>query len=650
MTAEGVAKLDVPLRDLPAAVEVVPSDVLRDRAVVRTSQMLESVSGVQAESNYGGNGATFFNVRGFTTSNGLRDGFRNYGYIAFRDVQNIDRIEVLKGPAGALYGGLGAIGGQINTVSKRPMTESFGELSLQAGSYGQVRPTVDVNVGSEQGMSFRINGAYDQNDTFRDNAGYDLWTLAPALMWRGESSTFTLLTEFNHLERDGFDFGVPNLPDYRLYSRTRYFGLYNGTYSDLDGDFGDNDTRAATAIFEHGLGADWKLRIAAHYSHARQRSQQTFPDNYLYAGGDTLHFTTYIGADEWSTDRAGQVELRGTADLGGMKHRVLAGVELSYTRHGYNESTLSGFDVDMFDPSVVNPRDPIIPSSGDEHNGIGKDLGIYVQDLIDLAPAWKLLVGLRWDRFHNEAESTGSSTTASQSALSSQFGVVYALDDSTALFGRWGRSYLPNVSHSVTQVVYDAEKGTQIEFGVKRDLLGKRLGGSLAVYDLRRSNILVPDPSDPVNVILQGQQKSRGIEAALRGELATGWSWTATYAYTNARVTRDTTVPVGDHLSNVPRHSGSLWTTYAFSGGFGVAGGVYAAGKREANLPNTYRLPGYARVDVMAYYEHRAWRAQINVGNLLDKRYYTGGEAGVFNYTLDPSTPRNALLTMSYHY
>ena len=132
------------------SVQVVPQQVLRDRAVTQTNQLLENVSGVHAESNYGGNAATFFNIRSFSTSNGLRDGFRNYGYIAYRDTQNIEQVEVLKGPAGALYGGLGSLGGQINTASKHPMPDYFGEASLLMGQFGQSRATFDVNTGEKK--------------------------------------------------------------------------------------------------------------------------------------------------------------------------------------------------------------------------------------------------------------------------------------------------------------------------------------------------------------------------------------------------------------------------------------------------------------------------------------------------------------------
>jgi iron complex outermembrane recepter protein len=329
-TAESTSKVAIPIKDLPASIQIVPQEVLRDRGVTRTDQLLENVSGILAESNYGGNGATFFNIRGFSENNGLRDGFRNFGYFAFRDVQNIERVEVFKGPAGALYGGVGAVGGYVNTVSKRPGQENFGEIGLTVGSYGLARTTLDVNKALGNEVSIRLNGAFDQNSTFRDNAGYDSWSIAPAISWNnGQGKSLTLLTEFNHFNRDSFDFGVPNVVNYQELSRTRNYGLSNGVYPGVAGDYGKNDTQSVTVLFEHALNEDWKLRMASHYSYAHQLSTQTFPNSTLPVG-NLLDFSVYSGADEGSKQYSVQAEVLGNFSAGGFKHSLLTGIDYGY--------------------------------------------------------------------------------------------------------------------------------------------------------------------------------------------------------------------------------------------------------------------------------------------------------------------------------
>jgi iron complex outermembrane receptor protein len=645
--ADSTMRMPVPLRDLAASIQVVPREVLRERGVTRTDQLLENVSGVLAESSYGGNGATFFNLRGFSENNGLRDGFRNYGYLAFRDVQNIEQVEVFKGPAGALYGGVGAVGGYVNTVSKRPLQENTGDVGLTVGSAGLARTTLDVNRALDNGLAVRVNGAWERETGFRDDSGSRSWSFAPALSWvDGRGTSLTVLTEFNHLKRDGFDFGIPNVPNYRDLARTRYYGE--------QGDFGNNDTQAATVLFEHPLNEQWTGRIAGHYSHAHQISQQSFPNLDSYAGGNLLDYSVYSGADEASMQYALQAELLGKFSVGGMQHMLLAGIDYGYLEQGGAGSPVSSLTLDLFNPAHVSALVPASPA-GPYHQARGKDLGVYVQDLVDIAPQFKLHLGLRADRFENRVLLGGAETaTGSQNALSPRIGLVWQPNDRTAFFTDWSRSHSPNVGHSVNNSTYDAELGEQVEVGVKRELIKDRLHATVAVFDLKRANILTSDPFDPTLQVLTGRQGSRGVEFDLDGTLAPGWKLIATYGYLDAVVKSDTSLPVGDALSNVPRHHASVWSNYEFQDGawkgFGFGGGVYYVGAREANLPNTYRLPGYVRTDVALFYRNGPWRTQLNVDNLFNRRYVTGGSASVFNYTLAPGRPLSAQLTLAYHF
>ena len=645
--ATNASRTAIPLQDLAASIQVVPRELLRDRGVTRTDQLLENVSGVLAESSYGGNGATFFNIRGFSENNGLRDGFRNYGYLAFRDVQNIERVEVFKGPAGALYGGVGAVGGYVDTLSKRPERDNFGDASLTVGTAGLARTTLDVNRMLDNGVTVRLNGAVEKDTGFRDDAGTRSWSLAPAISWQdGRGTSLTLLTEWNHLKRDGFDFGVPNVPDYEALARTRYFGDR--------GDFGKNDTQAATLLFVHPLNEQWTARLSAHYSHAHQVSQQSFPNLYAYAGGNLLDYSVYTGADEASKQYDFQAELTGNFYAGGMKHALLAGIDYGYLEQGGIGSPVATLTLDLFDPNVVSPLVPTSPA-GPYHQAQGKDLGIYVQDLVDLAPRFKLHLGLRADRFENRELLGGAQTASgSQNALSPRIGLVWQPTASTSFFTDWSRSHAPNVAHSVSNSTYDAEIGKQVEAGVKQELLKDRLHATLAVFDLQRSNILTSDPADPTRQVLTGRQDSRGVEFDLAGTVAPGWKIIGAYTYLDAVVKSDTSIPVGDALSNVPRHHASAWSTYDFQSaawkGLGVGAGVYYVGEREANLPNTYTLPGYVRTDASVTYRSGPWRTQLNIVNLFNRRYVTGGAASVFNYTLDPSPPLAAQLTVAYHF
>lgn len=650
-TSSSTTRTDIPLKDYPASIQVVPNELLKDRGVIRIDQVAETVSGVHAEANYGGNGATFFNIRGFSESNGLRDGFRNYGYYAFRDVQNIDQVEIFKGPSGALYGGIGAIGGYINTVSKRPEEYDFGDISATAGSNDLARSTLDVNRVLTDDLSVRLNASAEHDSTFRDDTHDHSWSFAPAVTWDNhDGSSLTLLSEYNHLSRDGFDFGVPAVANYRDLSRTRYYGLGNRMYAGVDGDYGKNDTLSETLLFEHQLSDAWKLRLSGQYVYARQRSTQSFP-NSTTTTGNLLDYSIYSGADELSRQYSSRAELVGDLFTGNIKHQLLIGTDYSLQKIESGGSQVSTMTLDLTNPSYRSGLTAADPLTG--HQSQGEDYGVYVQDLIGLTPELTLQVGLRADQFINRAKEDGGDTGhGEQTALSPRLGVVWQATDLTSYFADWSLSHSPNVGHSGSNVTYAAEVAEQFEVGIKHDLIKDRLAASLAVFDLNRHHILTTDPNDPLLQVLTGKQRSQGIEVDVTGNITPRWKTAASYAYTVAKVRSDSNYPVGDVLSNVPRNSASLWTAYQLKSveGLQVGGGVYYVGSREATLPNTFKLSSYVRTDLMASYKRGAWTTQLNVFNLFNREYYTGGTSATFDYTLMPSPPRTLQFTESYRF
>ncbi|WP_075090099.1 TonB-dependent siderophore receptor [Verrucomicrobium spinosum] len=232
-------------------------------------------------------------------------------------------------------------------------------------------------------------------------------------------------------------------------------------------------------------------------------------------------------------------------------------------------------------------------TSGGVRRAQAQTFGIYLSDLIELTPQWKILLGAREDWFFNETQTWNKETVqkADEARFSSRAGLVWQPVDATSLYFSYGKSYIPNINHSSSNTIYDAEKGEQFEVGIKQDLIKDRLSANLAVYDLTREGVLVSDPTDPENLIQTGERRSRGIELDLAGEIAPGWKMIASYAYTDTEVVSDTVLPVGQPLSNVPLHSGSIWTTYQIQSGalkgFGLGAGLYytATGRRICPTP-----------------------------------------------------------------
>lgn len=222
--------------------------------------------------------------------------------------------------------------------------------------------------------------------------------------------------------------------------------------------------------------------------------------------------------------------------------------------------------------------------------------------------------------------------------LAPRFGIVYQPIKPISLYASYSRSFQPFTGTDFKGNLFEPTRGTQYEVGVKTDLLNNKLSTTLALYQLTESNIATADP-DPAHVgysIQIGEQRSRGVELFVTGELAPGWNVIGSYNYTDPRVTRDNTYKVGNLLVNTPFNSVSLWTTYIVPNGrlkgFGGGVSVFYIGDREGDLQNSLKLPSYVRIDAALYYRNNNYQAALNFKNLFDVLYFdaSGGSSYVF--------------------
>lgn len=646
--AATTTKIDIPVMDIPQSIQVVSEELLRDRGLTRISEVIETVSGVHAEASYGAN-TTFFNIRGFSTSYSLRDGFVAYGYHVPRDIQAIERIEVLKGPSSVLYGASNSLGGYINTVSKRPNALAQTVFALKSGSDGLVRPTLDLNapLSKEKSLLGRLNLAYEHNDSFRDVVNSDSYSIAPALTWKpDERSALTLLYEYNHIKGDGFDFGLPNLELTPRISRSRYFGTAE--------DENDGDAHVATLLFDRSFGDGWNWHAGANYTDSRLRSVYSFPDVSANTGGTLVDFFFYPRFIDEAENFAVQNELSGTFTTGGIEHRVLAGVEFTRLDTLFASSDALFFQLDVFDRDFATPLSEGFPAS--PPTDIETDsIGVYVQDLITLTPQFKLMAGLRRDDFDQTRREEGEKTgDADGNEWSPRVGLIWQPQDTTALYLGWSRSFTIVRGQSDSGQPFDPETGEQYEVGLKQELFERRLGLTLAVFELTRDDVLTRDleSENPFARIQSGEQRSRGFELDVSGSPTPSLRLAASYTYTDAEVTRDNRLPEGDGLPDVPEHAASLWTSYKLPAsvpGLGIGGGLFYQGEREAMLANSnFKLDDWLRADAAVYYERGAWALQANAINLFDKKYLTGGSQGAFGQSVFPSQPASLFVTLSY--
>jgi iron complex outermembrane recepter protein len=259
--------------------------------------------------------------------------------------------------------------------------------------------------------------------------------------------------------------------------------------------------------------------------------------------------------------------------------------------------------------------------------------GTYIQDQIALTDSLKLLIGGRYDwiSYRNETldfGSLGNTTTEpyqNDGAFSPRIGLVYQPSDTVSLYASYSRSFLQSTGFNPDGRRFESTRGTQYEVGVKTDFLDGALSATLAAYHLTKTNITTPDPDNPLFSIQTGEQQSQGVELNATGEILPGWNIIASYAYTDAEVTEDNTIPEGNRLANVPENQASLWTTYTIQEGdlrgLGFGLGLFYVGERQGDLANSFQLDDYLRTDAAVYYQRGRFRSAINIQNLFDIEY-----------------------------
>ena len=639
--ASTATRTDTPLQDVPQSIQVIPQEVLEDAQVVRLEEVTDFVSGVQPVTGYGGLSSNEVFIRGFRQGTSLRNGFRDFSFLSPRDVANIEQVEVLKGPASVLYGAFEP-GGVVNTITEQPEFESAYELGMTVGSYSFYRPTVDFTgpLNEDQSLRYRLNLAYENAGSFRDFTDSESIFIAPVLAW--DIGPRTRLT--TELEYQNYDYTFDRVfrpgPEFLELPISRFLG---------EPDFNDATVNAFRGSYtlEHDFSDNWQFRQGFSAILAENDVQEVLLRP-LQADGRTLPRRA-SRSDETQQNYQLQNEFIGEFQTGSIEHQLLLGLDLSRTFFGYDFFSAPLDSIDIFNP-VYGAEPGTFTSSFAEEYG-NNTLGFYVQDLVELAPSLKILLGgrLDWsDIFYRDRITDTTNNSFSEVAFSPRAGIVYQPIDSTSLYFNWSRSFNPQIfGRSRTDEPFEPERGEQFEIGIKQEFLDGRLAATLALFDITKQNVLTSDPADPTFSIQTGEQTSRGVELDVIGEVLPGWNILANYAYVDAFVSEDNTIPEGDQLVGIPEHSASLWTTYELQEGnlqgLGFGLGVVFVGERQGRLPNTdFMLPSYTRFDARVSYQRNNYELGLNIKNLFDIRYYE--TQGFF---LVPQEPLTVLGTAS---
>jgi catecholate siderophore receptor len=642
-------RTNTPLKNIPQAISIISEAQIEDQDLRSIADLLTFVPG--AMPGTGESNRDQMTLRGnSTTADFFVDGIRD-DVQYFRDLYNLDRVEVLKGPNAMIFG-RGGGGGVVNRVTKRATLGSHRDFSIAGDGEGGYRLTADLDHALSANAGVRVNGMYEDGDSFRKHVDLKRYAINPTVgLLVGSDTRIDLGYEYLR-DRRTADRGVPSLNGKPVEGFDRTF------FGDPDDSRSKADVHLGTFALHHDFGGGLTLRNRTLYGDYDKVYRNVYPNASPVDrdGAGPAPVTVRIAAYEDSTDRRNlfsQTDLVWDNRIAGIDQTLLVGAEFGRQK-GHNQRRNGIFsspvDVPLSDPTV----DSAVAFTGSgANNDMKADIAaFYVQDQLRISPLLEIVAGLRFDRFEIDIDNlnNGQSFDRADELVSPRLGVVLKPRDNVSIYASYSRSYLPSSgdqfnSLDLTSEALKPERFDNVELGGKWELLDGLLA-TAAIYRLDRSNIRAPGATAGT-VVLTGKQRSKGLEIGLERSVSARWQISAGYALQEAEITETTSAaPAGRKVPLVPRHQFSLWNRYNLTKQVGLGLGVVARSKAFASISNAVTLPGYTRVDAAAYYRIAPGvQGQINVENVLGADYFSTAHN---DNNIAPGAPRTVRGTLRF--
>ena len=642
-------KTDTPLQDVPQSISVVPEALIKDQAMQSMADVVRYMPGVNAGQGEGNRDQ--LTIRGnSTTASFFLDGVRDDA-MYFRDLYNIDRVEALKG-SNAMIFGRGGGGGVINRVQKEADGQPVREFSLRAGSYDTRRVTGDVGQAVTPEFAVRLNGMYENSDSYRDSVNVERIGINPTVTFTpGDKTKVKLSYEYFKDDRTA-DRGVPSYRGVPLNTGTSTF------FGNPDNSFSTVEANAVDATLEHELTSSITIRDRFRYAHYDKIYQNVFAGA-VNAAGTAVSLSGYNHSIE-RDNLVNQTDAIFKLNTGPVKHTVVTGVEVGRQKTDQFRNTAFFGNATSVTVPLSNPiyRGPTAwrHSATDANSSATVTTAAgYVQDQVELTEQLQVIGGLRFERFDIDYTNNrnGQKLSRQDTMWSPRLGVVFKPVQPLSLYASYSVSYLPGSGDQFTTLTttsanLEPEKFTNWEIGAKWEVLAN-LSVTGALFQLDRTNTSAPDPNNPALTVQTGSQRTRGFELGVSGNITDKWQIAGGYTLQKAEITSTTSSAVsGASVALVPRHSFSLWNKYQFTEMFGAGIGMIHQTKVYAGADNTVTLPGYTRFDAAVYANvTENVKAQLNVQNLFDRKYYSTANS---NNNITPGAPRTFLVTLTSNF
>lgn len=644
-------KTDTALVDVPQSISIITRELIDDQAMRGIGDVTRYVPGVGIAQGEGNRDTPV--MRGnSTTADFFVDGVRD-DVQYFRDLYNVDRVEVLKGPNAMIFGRGGA-GGLVNRVTKQANGATRREFSLQTGSWEQYRATLDAGDRLTDAFAYRLTALYEDSGSYRDGVTLERYGVNP---------TFTYVLAGNTTLRAGYEY----FRDARTADRgvSSYQGRPLATdASTFFGDPAQSPVRAslhgAFATLEHRFSPGLRLRNHTRYATYDKFYQNVFPGA-VNAAGTSVALSAYNNSTQ-RDNVFNQTDLVWDLATGAVQHQLLAGLEVgrqetgNFRNTGYFGTvspTTTSVSVAVSAPRTTLPVTFRQSATDADNHGVARTVGVYVQEQIQLTPRLLGIAGVRYDRFAVDFRNnrTGAAVDNLDHMFSPRAGLICKISPQISAYASYSMTFVPRAgeqlsSLSLTNRSLDPEEFKNQEIGLKWDLRPD-LALTAAIYRLDRTNVAVTDPADSTKQILVDGQCAEGFELGFAGRITRNWSVAGGYAYQDGRIlaTQSATVVAGARLAQLPRHTLSLWNRYDFNRRWGVGLGAIYRDELFAAAGNTVTLPSFTRFDAAVFYRlNDHLRAQMNVENLFARHYYASAHS---NNNITPGSPRALRLSLT---
>lgn len=621
-----------PLLDTPRTVSVIPDEVFVAQGATTLRDVLRNTPGITFQAGEGGAApGDAFSMRGFSSGNDvLLDGVREAGSYT-RDAFNLEQVEIVKGPSGAIAG-RGGTGGAVNLVTKTPKPGTFTRATFAAGNAAHSRATVDANtqLESRPDAAVRIAAMYTSSGVpGRDVVHNSSWGVAPSVTFGiGKPSRFTFA--FQHLAQD-------NVPDYGLpwaaldaspqVDQSNFYGLEGYDYEDVRSD-------VATATFERDVRDGWTLRNVSRWGDNHRDSAITAPR-------PPNRQLQQRRMDQGQLTN--QTSLSASFDTARVKHDFVGGVEVgretTFVRRQSQTANQPQTDITNPDPRQ-SPLGPMPANNGNPEDTRMSLVGLYALDTLRIGSKWEVTAGLRWDSVDvdygltNVATGVRSRLGRDDRELTWNAGVVFKPTAHSSVYASHATSFNPTVEAgaggaalsnsptSINNVNLAPEKSANLEIGAKWEAAGGRAIATAALFRTEKTNARTRGASNEPYV-LDGEQRVDGVELGLTGNITPQWSVLASFAHLDSEfVASANPLEQGAALAFVPKNSFNVWTEGQLPLNFRIGGGVQYMDSVFRNATNTAEVPSYWLASAMAAYDaSRALTLRLNVNNLTGEEY-----------------------------